>query len=180
MTNNHETPAVVPPAEEPDDFKAMATGAALIFVVSFIPYASFSCCLPYLFAGLLAVHLYTSKYALTLSLGSGIKLGIFTCLMGGFAAWVVAMAIRLIFDYQVGAKEGEALGLYMAEKMGGPEAAKAAREAIAAQQSQGITVAQVLIGIASVAVFSALSGLIAGALGAAIFKRGPQRGSPPA
>jgi len=167
-----EPTAVIPPVEEPDDFQAMLIGAALIFVVSFIPYASFSCCLPYLVGALLAVHLFTGKYRLTISYGRGIKLGILTCLMGGLATWVVMLAIRLLFDYQVGAKEGTALTLWLVEKMGNPEAVKQVKEAMEAQQAQGVTVGQVLGGLAGVGVFASLSGLIGGALGALLFKRG--------
>ena len=163
---------MIPPIEEPDDFQAMLIGATLIFVVSFIPYASFTCCLPHLAGALLAVHLFTRKCRLTISYGRGIKLGILTCLMGGLAAWAVMLGIRMLFDYQVGAKEGAALTLWLVEKMGNPEAVKQVKEAMEAQQAQGVTVRQVLGGLAGVGVFASLSGLIGGALGALLFKRG--------
>jgi hypothetical protein len=167
-----EPTAVIPPVEEPDDFQAMLIGAALIFVVSFIPYASFSCCLPYLFGALLAVHLFTGKYRLTISYGRGIKLGILTCLMGGLAAWAVMLGIRMLFDYQIGAKEGEAFTLWMVGKMGNEEALKQVKEALEAQRAQGVTVGQVLGGLAGVGVFACLIGLIGGTLGTLFFKRG--------
>jgi len=167
-----EPTAMVPPVEEPDDFQAMLIGAALIFVVSFIPYASFSCCLPHLVGALLAVHLFTGKYRLTISYGRGIKLGVLTCLMGGLAAWAVVLAIRLLFEYQVGAKEGEALALWMVEKMGNADAVKQVKESLEAQKAQGVTVGQVLGGLAGIGVLVGLSGLIGGVLGAVFFKRG--------
>ncbi len=175
-----EPPAVARPVEEPDDFQAMLLGAALIFVVAFIPYASFTCCLPSLVGSLLAVHLLTRKYRLTISYGRGIKLGILTCLLGGLAAWVVMLAIRLLFDYQFGAKETESLTLWFVEKMGNPEAVQKAKEAMEAAKSQGVTVGQVLGGLAGVAVFSSLSGLIGGALGALLFRRGGKPSVAPA
>jgi len=167
------SPSSPPSVEEPDDFQAMLIGAGIIFVVSFIPYASMSCCLPHLIGALVAVHLFTRKYGLTLSYGKGIKLGVLTCLMGGLTAWVVVMALMLLFGYQVGAKEGETIALFFA-KMGGPEAVEKAKEALAAQKSQGLTVVQVVLGFVSACVFTAISGVIGGALGAAIFKRGPR------
>lgn len=172
MTPTETPPQLSPPsAEEPDDFQAMLVGAGIIFGVSFIPYASMTCCLPHVIGALVAVHLYTRKYGLTLSYGKGIKLGVLTCLMGGLAAWVVVMALLLVFSYHVGAKEGETIALFLA-KMGGPEAVEKAKEALEAQKSQGLSVIQVVIGFVSASVFTAISGLIGGALGAAIFKRG--------
>jgi hypothetical protein len=170
-----EEPTVISTAvEEPDDFQAMLLGAALIFGVSFIPYASFSCCLPYILAALLAVHLFTRKYGLTVSYGRGIKLGILTCLMGGLATWAVMLGIQLVFDYQVGRKEVETLTLWLVEKTGNPDAVRQAREGLEAQRAQGVTVGQVVGGLVGVGVFASLSGLLGGVLGAALFKRGPK------
>ena len=69
----------------------MLIGAGLIFGIAFIPYASMTCCLPSIIGALVAVHLYTRKYGLTLTYGKGIKLGVLTCLMGGLAAWAVGI-----------------------------------------------------------------------------------------
>lgn len=160
--------------EEPDDFKAMAIGAAVIFVISFIPFAALTCCLPHIIGALLAIHLFTSKYSLTLTSGQGIKLGIFTCLMGAMAAWVVAMGLYFLLDYQVGAKEGEWIALTIAEKVGGQEALDQAKEAMEQQKSQGLGFAQIAGGFAGAAVFACISGLVGGAIGAAVFKRGPK------
>ena len=121
----------------------------------------------------MAVHLYTRKYGLTLPYGRGIKLGILTCLMGGLAAWAGGTALLLIFGYQVGAKETETLTLYFA-KMGGPEAVEKAKEAIEAQKNQGVSVLHVVIGLVATSIFAVISGLIGGALGAALFKRKPK------
>ena len=170
-----ETPSPLPPpsAEEPDDFQAMLIGAGIIVAVSFIPYASMACCLPHLIGAVVAVHLYTRKYGLTISYGKGIKLGVLTCLMGGLAVWVVITAVLLVFGYQIGAKDVEAITLYFA-KLGGPEAVEKTKEALEAQKNQGISVGHIVIGLVSVSVLAAISGLIGGALGAALFKRGPR------
>ncbi len=168
-------PSVPPaPAEAPDDFKPMLIGAALIFVIGLIPFSALLCCLPQLGGALLAVHLFTATYRLTISYGRGIKLGILTCLVGGLALWVVAIAARLLFNYQFGAKESETIAVFFA-KFGGPEAVKAVQDAIAAQQAQELGVAQILIQLLATAVFAAVLGLIGGALGAVLFKRGPKQ-----
>lgn len=173
-SNEPEIPTGPEEIEEPDDFKAMLSGAGLIFIVAFIPFAAFSCCLPQIAGALLAVHLFTSKYALTLTTGRGIKLGILTCLMGGMSAWVVAMGVYFLFDYQVGGKEGEWIALTIAEKVGGPDAVEQAKEAMAQQKSQGMGIAQIAGGFIGGAVFACISGLLGGSIGAAIFKRGPK------
>lgn len=163
--------------EEPDDFKAMLAGATVIFVVSFIPYAALTCCLPQIIGTLLALHLFTSKYALTITAGRGIKLGILTCLMGGIAAWAVGTAIYFLFNYQVGREVGEMMfnfGLQMAEKGGNQEAVAQMKEQFAQQQAQGLTMAQIALGLLFGVIFAAIAGLIGGAIGAALFKRGPK------
>lgn len=173
-SNTPDLPTDSVEIEEPDDFKAMLTGAALIFVISFIPFAALTCCLPQLIGALLAVHLFTSKYGLTLTAGRGIKLGILTCLMGAMAAWAVAMGVYFLFDYQVGGREGEWIALTISEKVGGPEAVEKAREAMEQQKAQGMGLAQIAGGFVMAAVFACISGLIGGSIGSAIFKRGPK------
>ena len=79
---NPSEPELPPPVEafnEPDDFPAMLVGATLVFVASVTPYLSIAagCCLPQILGALLAIHLFTSKYALTLTAGRAMKLGIF-------------------------------------------------------------------------------------------------------
>jgi len=160
--------------EEQDDFKAMLAGAALIFVVSFIPFAAFTCCLPQVLAALLAVHLFTSKYALTLTAGRAMKLGIFTCLMGALAAWAVSMALYFVFDYQVGAREGEFIATRIAEMAGDENAVEQVRKALEEQRAKGLGPAQIAMGLFGSAAFAAISGVIGGAIGAALFKRGPK------
>ncbi len=169
-----EIPNPIDEVEEPDDFKAMLTGAVLIFVVAFIPFASLSCCLPHVAAALLAVHLFTSKYALTLTAGRAMKLGIFTCLMGALAAWTVAMAIYFLFDYQVGAKDGEFIAMKFAEMSGDPNAIEKVREALEQQQASGLGVLQIAMSLLGSAAIAAVAGVIGGAIGAALFKRGPK------
>jgi hypothetical protein len=161
--------------EETDEFKAMLAGAGVIFVISFIPWVRMVCCLPYLLGALLAVHLFTRQYGVTLSTGRGIRLGILTCLLGGFAAWAVGTLIWLVFDVQLGAKEGEALGLWIAETAGGEEAVRQAREQMAQQRAAGVTLGQMLIGVVAVGITGAITGLIGGALGARMFRRGPKQ-----
>ena len=167
-------PTSVTPAEEPDDLPAMLLGAALIVVVAFIPYVRMACCLPYLLAAVLAVFWFTKKYSLTLSYGRGIRLGILTCLLGGFVSWAIGTVIWLITGDQMGAKEANVFGLWIAEKAGGPEAVEKAKEAMAAAKTQGVTITQVLIGVVSVAVIAAISGVLEGSLGALLFRRGPK------
>jgi len=167
-----DMPSELNEAAEPDSFKAMMIGATLIFIISFIPYAGLICCLPQWLGVLLTIHLYTSEYRLTLSTGQGIKLGILTCLLAGIAVWVVAMGLYFGLDYQVGAKESEWLALTMAEKMGGEEAVEQVKASLAQQQAKGLGVMEIGIGLVSSAFFACIAGLIGGALGAALFKRG--------
>lgn len=163
--------------EEPDDFKAMLAGATVIFIVSFIPYAAFSCCLPQVIGALLAIHLFTAKYSLTLKAGRAIKLGILTCLLGALAAWAVGMALYFLFHYQVGKEVGDVMfnfGVHMAERGGNQAAVDQMKEQYAQQQAQGLTLAQIGLGLVFGAVFAVVSGIIGGAIGAALFKRGPK------
>jgi hypothetical protein len=164
------------PLEEPDDFKPMLIGAALIFVMSVVPYVSLlgCCCLPHIAGALLAVHLFTKWNRLTLTSGEAIKLGILTVLLGAMAAWAVAVAWQLIFGYQLNMKQVEALMLKIYSHFG-PQFVDKAREAMEAQKQKGVTLSQLLIGLCATVVVSAISGLIGGALGAALFKRGPAK-----
>ena len=172
-TNEPELPHVTGETEQPDDFRAMMIGASMIFIIAFIPYATFACCLPHIIGALLAIHLFTSQYSLTLSTGRGIKLGISTCLLGGLSAWVVAMGLYFLFDYRVGAKEGELIGLTIAEKIGGPEALEQAKAVMEQQQAKGMGMFEIVIGLISSVFFACVSGLIGGGIAAKLFKRDP-------
>jgi len=162
--------------EEPDDFKSMLIGATLIFVVSMIPYVSLAsaCCLPQIVGALLAVHLFTAKYSLTLSAGKAMKLGIFTCLMGMLAAWAVGMALLFLFDYQPGAKEIEMIVLKLVGMTGNPDAVEQTRQQMEQQRAQGVGLAQIAVGLFGTVAFAGIAGVIGGAIGAALFKRGPK------
>ena len=83
----------------------MMIGAGFIFVISLIPFSFVLCCLPQIAGAMLAIHLFTKWYRLTLTYGEGIKLGILTALLGGLAAWVVGVAVMLLFNYQMHVKE---------------------------------------------------------------------------
>lgn len=164
--------------EEPDDFKAMLAGAGLIFVLTFVPFASLACCLPQVGAALLAVHLFTSRYSLTLTPGTGIRLGIFTCLMGALASWAAAMGLYFLLDYQVGAKESQMIALKIAEMAGGQQAVEQVRQALEQQRAQGMGMGTILASLLVGALMATLSGVLGGALGATFFKRGPQPPKP--
>jgi hypothetical protein len=172
-TNEPYQPHMHGESEQPDDFKAMMIGAVFIFIIAFIPYAVLACCLPQIFGALLAVHLFTSQYSYTLTTGQGIKLGILTCLLGGLSAWVASMGMYFLFDYQVGAKEGEWISLTIAEKVGGAQAVEQAKAAIAEQQAKGLGMLQIGIGLISSILFACISGLIGGSIGAKLFQRAP-------
>lgn len=150
-------------------------GAGFIFVITFIPYSFMLCCLPQIGGALLAIHLFTKWYRLTLTYGEGIKLGMLTALLGGLAAWVVAVAVMLLFNYQFNVKEVQEMMLKVFSHFNNPALVDKMKEAFEAQKAQGITLPQLLIGLCSTVVTSAICGLIGGALGAAIFKRGPAR-----
>ena len=166
------------PAEEPDDFKAMMIGAGFIFVVAFIPYAVFACCLPQIVGVLLAIHLYTSQYRLTLSFGEAVKLGIFTVLIGSLCAFAVSMLLLAVFKYHVG---GEISGLienwtlnFMKSHNVPADQIEQARNNFEQQKLQGVTVTMVVGGLVGSAVGAAITGLIGGAIGKYMFKRGPE------
>jgi hypothetical protein len=166
-------PAPAPQTEAPDDMKAMLIGAACIFVIAFIPYSGFLCCLPQIFAAALAIHLFTGKYRLTLTTGEGIKLGILTTLSGGMAAWAIAVALMMLFGYQVGHEIIDLMPKMFEHS--NPEVAQKMREQFEAKKAAGIQLTDVLIGLCANVVSAGISGLIGGALGAVMFKRGPAR-----
>jgi hypothetical protein len=167
-----QSPAPAPP-EEADDFKAMLIGAALMFVIAFVPYSGFLCCLPQISGALLAAHLFTNQYRLTLTYGEGIRLGILTALLGGVTAWVVATVLLLLANYQVG---GEMINvvLWIYAKLLPADAVEKIKDQIAAMNAAGPSVGKIMIGFVASVVTAAISGLIGGSVGAAIFKRGPK------
>ena len=167
-----DSPQTPDPASEPDDFKAMLIGAAMIYIVGLIPYTGLLCCLPQIFGVMLTLHLFTRWYRLTLGYGDGIKLGILTALLGMMALQVTAVALLLLAHYRVGG-ELEPLILRMFS-FAGPDAVQKMKEAMEAQRNQGITLVGLVIGILSTVVGASITGLIGGALGAALFKRGPK------
>ena len=163
------------PVDKPDDFQAMLMGGGLVFILSIIPFVNLlGCCLIIQILGaLLAVHLYTSKYHLTLSPGKGIVLGILSCLLGGIAAFVVTMILqKLGLDFSQQMLQEQMIK--WAESFGGPEVAEQMREEIERQNAQGVGLVQVIVGLVFSVIFNALGGLIGGAIGAAIFKRAPE------
>jgi hypothetical protein len=166
-------PEVPPPAEAPDDFKPMLIGAAVIFVIAFIPYAGLMCCLPQILGAMLAVHVFTKEYKLTLTYGEGIRLGILTTLLGGVTAWVVAIALLFTVHYQVGGELVDMMVQFFGKFMP-PDAVEKMKEGIAQQKESGPTVAQLIIGFIGSLVTAGITGLIGGSLGTAIFKRGPK------
>ena len=168
------------PVEKPDDFQAMLMGGGLVFILSIIPFVNFlGCCLIIQILGaLLAVHIYTKKYNLTISAGKGIVLGILTCLLGGIAAFVVTMILQKL-GLDVGQQMIQEQMIQFAENYMGPEAAEQMREEIERQRAQGMGAVQVVVGLIFSVIFNALGGLIGGAIGAAVFKRAPEE-IPPA
>jgi hypothetical protein len=163
-----------PPAEGPDDFKPMLIGAAMIFVIAFIPYAGLLCCLPQILGALLAVHLFTKEYKLTLTYGEGIRLGILTTLLGGVTAWVVAIALMFTVHYQVGGELSDMM-VHFFSKFMPPDALDKMKEKLAEQKASGPDVTQVVVGFIGSLVMTGITGLIGGSLGTAIFKRGPKQ-----
>lgn len=168
------------PVEKPDDFQAMLMGGGLVFVMSIIPFVNFlGCCLVIQILGaLLAVHLYTSKYNLTISAGKGIVLGILTCLLGGIAAFVVTIILQRL-GLDLGQQAIQEAMIQFAENMGGPEVAEQMREEIERQNAQGMQAVEIVVGLVFSVIFNALGGLIGGAIGAAVFKRAPVEMPPP-
>lgn len=162
-------------AESPDDFHAMLTGAALVFIVGVIPvvYMVGCCLIPQILGALLAVHVYTKKYQLTVSAGKGIVLGILTCLLGGVAAFVVVMVLQK-FGLDPTQAMTQEWSIQFAERIGGPEAAEEARRQIELQNSQGVGALQIVIGLVIGIILNAIGGLVGGAIGAAVFKRAPK------
>ncbi len=170
-------PNLEPPVNtpvEPDDFKAMMIGATCIFVVAFIPFASLACCLPQIFGAVLALHLFTSQYRLTLAYGDAIKLGILTVLIGAFASWLVAMLLLMTTGYQVGHEIMELMIKWFKSIPSMAQAVPQMEEAMAKQKAEGLKVTNLLIGAVSLVVMSGVSGTLGGVLGAAMFKRGPK------
>jgi hypothetical protein len=161
---------------QPDDFKAMMFGGLVVFVLSLIPYVSLSsiCCLPQIAGALVAIHLFTSRYRLTVSAGQGIKLGILAVLFGSLAAWAVAIAMQLLFNYQLNLKETEAIMLKAYSRLG-PDVVEKVKEAFEKQRAEGLTLGKMFIGLCTVLIASGIGGLIGGALGTALFKRGPRQ-----
>ena len=164
----------VEPVEKPDDFQAMLYGAAVVFVLSVIPFVNLlGCCLiPQILGALLAVYWFTNKYQLTISPGKGIILGILTCMLGGIAAFVVGMILQKLGINPV-EKFTNQMTIDLMERFAGPEAADAAREQIEKQMRQGLTAIQVVIGLFVSVGLNALGGLVGGAIGAAVFKKAP-------
>ncbi len=172
-TNEPELPDLMGQNEPPDNFRAMAMGATMIFIIAFIPFAVFGCCLPQILGSLLAIHLFTSQYSLTLTAGQGIKLGILTCLLGALSSWVVSMGLYFLFDYQIGAREIEWLVLTLVEKTGNQEALEQTKAEFERQKALGLSMPQIIMGLVVTIVFASLSGLIGGAIGAKLFQRSP-------
>ena len=169
-----EVPPATPAPEEPDDFKAMMIGAGFIFVVTFIPYSALSCCLPMVGGALLAVHLFTKTYHVTLSIGDGIKFGMLTVMLGGMSAWLVALGLLQFAHYQVG-KEIMDLVMKLGSRSGNQEVINKMTEAMEQQRLKGVTLKDLGIGLVFNVIWTSINGTIGGALGAALFKRGPKK-----
>lgn len=157
---------------EPDDFQAMLIGAAVILVLSLVPYVRMVCCLTHLLGIWLAIFLFTGRYRLTLSYGEGIRLGILTSLLGNYGAWLIGVVLWLVMGEQPGAEEGRQLALWIAGKAGGPEAVEEARKAMAAQIVATPGLKELGVGVVVVGISAAVSGVLGGALGALMFRRG--------
>ncbi|MCZ6671415.1 MAG: DUF4199 family protein [Verrucomicrobia bacterium] len=163
----------VEPAEKPDDFQAMLVGAALVFVVSVIPFVNLlGCCLiPQVLGAMLAVYWFTNKYQLTISPGKGIVLGILTCLLGGIAAFIISMILQKLGINPVEEFTNQTI-IDLVEKYA-PDMADQVREQIERQKLEGLGAVQIVIGLVFSLVFNAVGGLIGGAIGAAVFKKAP-------
>lgn len=157
---------------EPDDFQAMLIGAVVIGVLSLVPYVRMVCCLTHLLGIWLAVFLFTGRYRLTLSYGEGIRLGVLTSLLGNYGAWLIGVVLWLVTGDQPGAEEGRQLAFFMAEKFGGPEAVEQVRKELAAQAVVTPGLKELGIGVVVVGISASVSGVLGGALGALMFRRG--------
>ncbi len=161
-------------ASEPDDFKAMLIGAVVIVVLSLVPYVRLVCCLTHLLGIWLAISLFTGRYRLTLSYGEGIRLGVLTSLLGNYGAWLIGVVLWLVMGDQPGAEEGRQLASWIAGKFGGPEAVEDARKQLAAQATAAPGLRELGVGVVVVGISAAVSGVLGGATGALMFRRGPR------
>ena len=164
QTTNGDGPPPAPPMAMP-----ILVGAGFITVVSLIPFASLTCCLPSILGGLLATWLYSTKRDGPMEMSKGITIGLLTCLLGGIAAVAVIDLIWVVFDYQIGADSMQGMMMQLGELMG-EEVAEQMAEAMEQAAEQALTPATIAMQFASAAFISAIGGLISGSLGAALFK----------
>jgi hypothetical protein len=168
MSEQLSTPNASP---KPDNLNAILYGGVLILVAGLIPFVNFTCCLPTIGGAMFAVYYFTNQYSLTLTASEGAKLGILAALVGGFAGILVGDLLQILgVEFYI--KQGESIGRFIAERLGGAEAARQADLQAAKRAAEGLKLTTVLIQIVSVVIFALIFGGIGGATGAAIFKKG--------
>lgn len=158
-----------PPA--PSMVMPIVVGAAFITVVSLIPFASLTCCLPSILGGLLATWIYSSRLDGPMEMTKGITIGLLTCLLGGIVAVAIIDLIWAVFDYQIGVDSMRGMMMQLGELLG-EEAAEQMSDAMEQAAEQALSPGAIAMQLASAAFISAIGGLISGSLGAALFKGG--------
>ena len=167
-----EIPPVIINLDDCPKKKSILIGSAVSFVLTINPMTVGLCCMPLIIGGLVSVFHYTKSFGVSISIVEGLKLGIFSCLLGLGASYVLYDFLWLVFDYQIGMETYLNFVESIVEKMG-PEVAETYRKSMELSDPTKFTLMSLVSQIFSVAVSGAGGGSIGGLLGAAIFKKGP-------
>ncbi len=151
-------------------------GAVTTCVLSFIPIINMLCCLHYVLAGVVSVWHFTNRHSVTIETFKGIKIAFFSILLGGAFATIIGDALFLASGG--GNLDGfKEMVIEKIEEEGGPQSEQAVQfieqympDEIGPVHLVGLFIAQMIF----LAIGAAVTGAIAGALGAAIFKKGPK------
>jgi putative flippase GtrA len=138
---------------------------------SYLGFINFLCCLGVIVGAVIAVWHYTDNNELTIKPGQGAMMGVLAALVG----WAVAFVLNFVL-IKIGIRHDLAITQFMIDKFGEsmpPESYDQLIEQMETEITIGKYVLNGLIGIP----ISAIFGAIGGAIGAAIFKKGPDEDS---
>jgi len=165
-----------PDGEKKDDYNSIVLGAAVIMVISLVPYLSLLnslCCLGIMLGGMTSVYHYTSSYQLSLISGEGFKLGSLAGILGGLATLVISYTAQIVFGYQPG---GELLDLMrdfqMEMAQGDPDMIAELESVYKKAKEVEISVPEMIFGTILTVTINAIFSGIGGAIGSSLFKYG--------
>jgi hypothetical protein len=150
-------------------FKPALIGGVLLGVLTSLPVVNCLCCVWVIGAGVVASYLYIKSSPVTVTLGTGILLGLLTGIIGAIVGTLFAIPLHLLYS-RLGMGLGEQARQFIEQFPSLPPEARDALRTLASRAPNIGLLIIVLSGIFNLVLYS-LMAMLGGAIGVALFEK---------